>query len=90
MYLVIVGKMLDFSVSVMLLDKKSGFSWKLVIVYGSPYEEGKQAFIDELHSVMAGCQRPTLIGGDFNLVRFTSDKSNGIINHRWANDWVNT
>jgi hypothetical protein len=76
----------------MLLDKKSSFSWKLVMVYGSPYEEGKQAFIDELHSVMAGWQGPTLIGGDFNLIRFTSDKSNGIINHRWAdafNDWVN-
>jgi hypothetical protein len=92
MYLVTVGQMLDFSVSVMLLDKKSSFSWKLVMVYGSPYEEGKQAFIDELHSVMAGWQGPTLIGGDFNLIRFTSDKSNGIINHRWAdafNDWVN-
>lgn len=33
-----------------------------------------------------------MIGGDFNLIRFSSNKSNGIINHRsWAdsfNSWV--
>jgi hypothetical protein len=31
-------------------------------------------------------------GGDFNVSRFISDKSNGHINHRFAaifNDWVN-
>jgi hypothetical protein len=90
-FLVTVGQILNYSVSVMLLDKKTGFSWKLVVVYGSPYEDGKQAFIEELHDVMASWEGPTLIGGDFNLVRFASDKSNGIINHRWAdafNDWV--
>jgi hypothetical protein len=61
------------------------------VIYGSPYEEGKQDFIDELHSIMEKWQGPTLIGGDFNLVRFVSDKSNGVINHRWAdsfNDWI--
>jgi endonuclease/exonuclease/phosphatase family metal-dependent hydrolase len=29
--------------------------------------------------------------GDFNLVRFISDKSNGVINHKWVdsfNSWV--
>jgi hypothetical protein len=33
-----------------------------------------------------------LVGGDFNLSRFTSDKNNGKINLRYAdcfNDWVN-
>lgn len=32
-----------------------------------------------------------MVGGDFNLVRFASDKSNGVYNHRWAdgfNDWI--
>jgi len=87
-----VCEILKFSVSVMLSDLKTGFSWKLVIVYGSPYEEGKQAFLDELHRVMVKWRGPTLIGGDFNLVRFSSDKSNGVINHKWAdafNEWVN-
>lgn len=75
----------------MILDKKTGFSWKLVVIFGSPYEEGKQEFLDELHSVMVSWSGPVILGGDFNLVRFSSDKSNGVINHRWAdafNDWV--
>ncbi|WVZ50554.1 hypothetical protein U9M48_001796 [Paspalum notatum var. saurae] len=32
-------------------DKRTGFSWKLVVIYGSPYEEGKQDFLDELEMV---------------------------------------
>jgi hypothetical protein len=61
------------------------------VVYRSPYEEGKSDFIVELHSILGKWQGPTLIGGDFNLVRFASDKSNGRINEKWANafnDWL--
>jgi hypothetical protein len=39
-------------------------------VYGPSYEEQKHDFLDELESVMNLWQGPTLIGGDFNLVRF--------------------
>jgi hypothetical protein len=75
---------LKSSVSCMLQDKKSNFCWKLVVVYGSPYEEGKADFIDELHVILASWQGPILIGGDFNLSRFTSDKNNGRISQKWA------
>lgn len=34
-------------------------------------------------SVMDAWQGLILIGGDFNLVRFVSDKNNSIINHKW-------
>ena len=91
-YTVVVSDILSFSVSIMITDKKSCFGWKLIVVYGSPYEEGKQAFLDELHYVLSKWQGPTIVGGDFNLVRFSSDKSNFRINHKWAdafNDWVN-
>jgi hypothetical protein len=40
---------------------------------------------------MSSWQGPIVVGGDFNLVRDSQDKSNGVINHRWANafnDWV--
>lgn len=86
-----IGAMLTYSLSVMLLDNKPGFNWKQVVLYASPYEEGKQSFVEELHSVMSNWNGPILIGGDFNLVRFATEKSNGIINHRWAdafNDWI--
>jgi hypothetical protein len=57
-----------------------------------PYDEGKIEFIDDLHSIVACWQGPMVISGDFNLSRFSSDKSNGRINQRYAdgfNDWVN-
>jgi hypothetical protein len=44
--------MTKFTISVFLQDKKLGFNWKLVVVYGSPYEDGKQDFIEELHKIM--------------------------------------
>lgn len=63
--------MLHFSVSLMLQDRKTGFRRKLVVVYGSPYEYGKEAFIKELHTIMEAWQGPIIIGGDFNLIRFS-------------------
>ncbi|CAD6240521.1 unnamed protein product [Miscanthus lutarioriparius] len=85
-----IGEMLNYSVSVIMTCKKTRFSWKLIVVYGPAYDEQRQTFLDELDLVMNSWQGPILIGGDFNLVRFLSDKNNGIINHRWAdsfNEW---
>jgi hypothetical protein len=44
---------LKSSVNVILRDDRSNFSWRLCVVYGSPYEEGKADFIDELHVVLS-------------------------------------
>jgi len=68
-------------VSIMIMGKKSGFSWKLIVVYGSPYEPGKQDFINELHNILNSWDGPTMFGGDFNLVRDSSNKNNGNINY---------
>lgn len=46
------------------------------------YVEGKEEFLSELHSLFIDYSIPTLIGGDFNLVRFNHAKSNGVINHK--------
>jgi hypothetical protein len=40
-----------------------GFTWRLIVVYGSPYEESKYEFIDVLEKVMGEWQCPTLIRG---------------------------
>jgi hypothetical protein len=83
---------LKISFSCMILDKKRNFSWKLVVMYGSPFDDGKAQFIDELHSVLAVWQGPMVIGGYFILSRFVTDKSNGRINQKYVdyfNDWVN-
>jgi endonuclease/exonuclease/phosphatase family metal-dependent hydrolase len=34
---------------------------------------------------------PTLVSGDFNLVRFQEDKSNRVVSHKWCdkfNSWI--
>lgn len=60
----------------MIQDKKKGFNWKLVVVYGSPYEECNEDFLKELHSVMQAWKGPILVGGDFNLIiKFAYDKT---------------
>jgi hypothetical protein len=41
----------------------------LIVIYGTPYEEFKEDFVKELHEVMTVWQGPTMLGGDFNLVR---------------------
>jgi hypothetical protein len=73
---------LKYSTSVFMQDIRTSFKWKLVVIYGSTYEEGKQEFIDELHQIMHSWQGPILLGGDFNLVRNSREKSNGVINQK--------
>jgi hypothetical protein len=48
----------DFAVSCVAQDLTTKFSWKMVVVYGSPYEDKKCTFIDELHSILARWQGP--------------------------------
>ena len=61
------------------------------MVYGAAHDENKPEFIAEMSSMCHKTTIPYLVGGDFNLVRYSSDKSNGSINHRWAdnfNAWI--
>jgi hypothetical protein len=44
--------LIDFSLSCVVQNKKDRFIWKLVVVYCSPYEYKKVAFIDELHIIL--------------------------------------
>lgn len=73
-------------------NRVDGFEWRIIVVHGSPYEEGKLGLISELHQHFINCQGPTLFGGDFNLVRYQKDKSNGIVDFNWYekfNEWIN-
>jgi hypothetical protein len=64
------------------LDK---WVWRLVTIYGSPYEESNLDFLAELDGALANWQGPTLVGGDFNLVRNQQEKSNRVINFHHVN-----
>jgi hypothetical protein len=49
-------------------------------------------FINELHNIYASWNGPTLVGGDFNLIRESCENNTGNINQHWAdlfNDWIN-
>lgn len=59
--------------------------WRLVVVYGSPYEEGKAEFLQELGDLLDNWDGPTIIGGDFNIVSNVKEKSNENIDLKWAN-----
>ena len=90
---VLSWKLNNFSVSVSIRNSADNFCWRLIVVYGSAYEHNKQEFIDELHTVVDDWDGPTLVGGDFNLIRNIADKNNENINFHWVdafNNWVNT
>jgi hypothetical protein len=58
-------------------------------VYGSPYEESKVEFIDELHLIMGLLGGSTLLGGDFNLVRSQKEKNNDSVNFGLVELFIN-
>jgi exonuclease III len=74
----------SFCAELILKNVKEELIWRLVVVYGPAYDELKLSFITELHSIMGNWLGPTLIGGDFNLVRSEKDKNNEIINFQHA------
>ena len=80
-----------FSVSVVVKIRRNDVVIRMTTVYGSPYEDGKQEFLSELHELFVNWDGPAIIGGDFNLVRSQTDKSNGAVDFKWVdkfNAWV--
>jgi hypothetical protein len=43
---------LQYSTITMIRNSTDNFIWRLVVVHGSPYDEKKLEFINELHMVM--------------------------------------
>jgi hypothetical protein len=52
-----------YCVSTVVKNLCDGFTWQLIVIYGSAYAEHKVDFISELHLVMEQCALPSLIGG---------------------------
>ncbi|KAJ1275216.1 hypothetical protein BS78_05G119400, partial [Paspalum vaginatum] len=66
----------EFYVKFHLCNRIDKFKWKLMAVYGPAQDEFKSAFLTEL---VWACQHnplPTLIGGDFNILRNSKEKNN--------------
>ena len=54
---------------------------EIIVVYGPADHSLSYIFLDELRNKIDVCQLPLLIGGDFNLMRYPSDKSSS--NFSW-------
>jgi exonuclease III len=65
----------DFVLKHNLWDKKLEVKWNLMNVYGAAQEEHKEAFLTELASFWSENKEPMLVGGDFNILRFSSEKN---------------
>jgi hypothetical protein len=92
MFDVIKWDILSYCVSVHIKAKKDNVLWRVIVVYGSAYEEHKLDSVNELHNVYACWNGPTLVGGDVNLIRERCEKNTSNINQHSANlfnDWIN-
>jgi hypothetical protein len=64
-----------------------------VIVYGDVQLCDKEDFLIELGMVCSDLRLPLLIGGDFNILRFSSEKNTIMRSNRWTymfNSIINT
>jgi hypothetical protein len=66
-----------FFCSMVILQKSTGRIWELINVYGPAQHEFSSDFLLELSEKLLSCDFPVMIGGDFNLIRFSSEKSSG-------------
>ena len=70
----------QFILQLNLWDKELKRKWNLLNVYGAAHDENRREFLAELARFCNQSDDPFIAGGDFNLVRFNSEKNKGIIN----------
>ncbi|KAE8793755.1 hypothetical protein D1007_31590 [Hordeum vulgare] len=65
----------EFFMSMAITDRQAHLSWEVIIVYG-PADHGRSVeFLAELRNKVERCTTPVVVAGDFNLIRWASDKS---------------
>ncbi|CAN6252305.1 unnamed protein product [Urochloa humidicola] len=62
----------------------------LVIVYGPAQDDNKEQFLTELSSICASRKYPMLIGGDFNILRFSGEKNKTFHSNKFTDmfNWI--
>jgi len=58
--------------------------WDFINVYGAAHEENKLEFLTELARVCSGITIPYMLGSDFNIIRYASEKNKDSGVHRHA------
>jgi exonuclease III len=70
----------QFFNSAVVLHRASKVIFEYVGVYGPAEHSRAPVFLEEHESKVSRCQRPVVVGGDFNLIRGAEDKNNKNIN----------
>ena len=81
----------SYFVSMEVWKRDVNFKWEVIVVYGPADHSRSAAFLAELHTKIASATLPVVVGGDFNLLRSTEEKSNARVDLaeiRRFNDWV--
>ena len=64
----------DFHIKFNVRTKEDGFEWVLIAAYGAAQDELKESFLTEMVQISSSEDKPTLLGGDFNIIRRPSEK----------------
>jgi len=84
---VVVG---EYTLVAHVYDKKIKKELTIATVYGPTHEDKKEAFITELSQLCSSQNQPLLIGGDFNIMRFSDDKNKSFLGNKFTDlfNWV--
>jgi exonuclease III len=63
-------------------NRKDNFCWEVINVYG-PVKEINGEFLQELYQKIQRCQDPFVICGDFNMIRYSHEKSSRGAHNVW-------
>ncbi|RVW42423.1 Transposon TX1 uncharacterized 149 kDa protein [Vitis vinifera] len=67
----------NYSVSCRFKNVEDGFCWAFSGVYGPFVKVEKEEFLSELGAIKGRWNEPCCVAGDFNMIRFPSERSRG-------------
>ena len=70
--------------------KKKKRNISIVTVYGLAHEENREAFLAEISQICTSNKNPMMLGSDFNILRFSSDKNKSFTENKASDlfNWV--
>lgn len=70
----------QFFISLSVIHRPSTRTFELIDIYGPADHSKSRAFLDEISAKISTCNLPVIMGGYFNLIRYSHDKNNNNIN----------
>jgi exonuclease III len=80
----------EFLLSVEVIDKGMRKNLMLIMVYGPVQEDRRESFLTELAETSSKINIATLIGGDFNILKFGNEKNKHFAGNRYTDmfNWI--